>query len=200
MSIVGKLLETVTFDDNNTKGDGQDTTAGWNACPNVENLIVFDTQLRSIRALLESPKSSLKSIDLDFSGNSPDLKKSMDAFAAARVSSLESVTISCALPPGDSFDMLVKMNRCLRRVNIELSGLRFVEQDVIFARVTEIVACSLRCSTLEYLCIEEDSWLADDIGAVKRLIQEKYRHRRIHVSIFGITYSKDTIILSEFSK
>jgi len=192
LSKVGKQVETVQFGGWYPTHDDFDATPGWNLCPNVQKVTVSGIRLVEIQALLETPKSHLKTIELRFDADSSEVKNVMDFFATKWVTTLESITVHCALPPAmNTFKLLASRNKSLRYVRIELRNLTEIERNLIIGRVAEVVECFLsECSSLKILRItgDDDDKLVQKIDSVAEVLRTKYRQRRVDVSIFETNY------------
>lgn len=188
LNIFGNQLDSVQFFD----CVGQDTAPGWNLCSNIREVVVgSDTRLDGIQALLQSPKCSLKTIELNFGYDFTDFKNCMDAFVAARVTTLESVVFGCPLPPVNAFYMMVTRNSSLRDARISLEDGPELEDGLFMERVTEIVECFVRCPALELLVISSLNMNRSPlyIDGVHQLLRKKYRHRGFHASVCSHSFS-----------
>lgn len=132
-----------------------------------------------VQSLLNSSKLFLKNLDLYFHEKGSKFKNLLHKFGSGSVTTVESIFFMCNLPPANSFDGLVAMNKPLRDVSIYIytSEEEELAEDIVWERVIEIAECSL--STDGDVNIYERSHVLYEICRVK------HWHRRIRVTIFG---------------
>lgn len=130
-------MDSVELESGGSDIDATDGTPGWNMCTDVEKVVVRDTRISQIEAFVKSPKCHVKRLTLDFPNKSSDIKKVMDTFAAASVSSLEFLDICCANLPANTFKMLAERNKSLKNLKLRLQELPR-EQGVLMGILTEI--------------------------------------------------------------
>lgn len=164
------------------------------------------THLGEMQAILNTRMFSLRKVDLNFEAKGTELKKIIDSFSAGAITTLESITVSCYLPPENSFHKLVDMNKYLRNAKIgfyevdddDMQNGQEVDVDIIIERVIGIAESFLQSTSLTFLDIHDrngflrtfESFNADEkIGVIEELFRTKYRHRRAHVSILEKQYS-----------
>lgn len=79
----------------------------------------------------------------------------MDAFWAGGVTSLESVEFSMHLPPPNTFNKLVKMNKSLQKAQIYFHGAENEEYSGLISSAIDITRCFLQSPFLKDLGVSE---------------------------------------------
>lgn len=193
LTIGNEKVESVSI--NCTRADefaATDLAVGWDCCPDLKALTVNRVfGLAQLQAMFRLPKPSLVTINL--SCLHIDFKKAMDALVDGHVRTIEFCTFRLAFPSPNTFYRFSSANKSLISAKITISVERNMDNALLKDRLEEVTRCFLLCPALRVLKIHliPCRWeTSSRIDAIEDLLRTRYRHRRIHVSVFGHEYSR----------
>lgn len=193
LSAIGKQLDRVCFEQNSDgSGEHPDLTNSWDKFPNVQEVTILGpSQVREVEALVNSPKLFFKTLELGFHRAGINNKAPMNAISAGWITTLESVAFTCLLPTENVFESLVRMNKSLHKVEIEIYILEITGMSVFYEIITNIVKCFFQAPALARLTIvvPNSHRRNIEIPEVEELCRVNYRHRRVYIMILGNIYS-----------
>jgi len=139
---------------------------------------------------VSKPKLFLKTIDIIFheEGETINVKKALNALAAGWVTTLETVSFSCVLPPSDTFDTLVKTNKSLRKVKLFIREVEEIHRP-LKERLADFTKCFFQAPLLESLDFYKNGFgMESKIEEIEEIYRTNFRHRAVYLNIMGVDY------------
>jgi len=118
------------------------------------------------------------------------LTDALTKLAAGNVTTLETAYLRGWLPPKDTFESLVKKNKSLRKVLIDVCRNNDTDDDhVLLERAADFMKCIFRAPILEVLQINDRDYISHEkVAELEELYRTHYRHRRVHLRLFELDY------------
>jgi len=181
---VGSLLHCVCV----AKGEG-DPTIRWDECSNLRQIeIIGSITAIDLTALFNKPKPLLECLEIDLSGENINIDNCMDVFGSKKITSLERITITLKTPPGTIFETLVSQNKKLSYVFISIYGSDDEDAEEVEKIMSKLTRTFLGSESLSYLFIDHDNLRDYPSDALRKIVEEKCKNRRIKVNILGVRY------------